>query len=68
MFKGNKATGLWYRILVTLRQQLFWAVASAIRNVFRSCFRKSGMSKCSIYQILENTSAVSVYNAWKERN
>jgi hypothetical protein len=29
MFKENKATGLYYEILVTLRQQLFWEVASA---------------------------------------
>jgi len=32
MFKENKTTGLYYEILVTLRQQLFWEVASAERN------------------------------------
>jgi len=39
MFKENKSTGFFYRILVTLRQQLFWEVASAIRNVFTSFFQ-----------------------------
>jgi len=42
MFKENKSTDFLYGILVTLRQQLFWEVASAIRNVFTSFFRKLG--------------------------
>jgi len=42
MFKENKTTGLYYEILVTLRQQLFWKVASAERNVFTSCFGSFG--------------------------
>jgi len=33
MLKENKTTGFFYKILVTLRQQLFWEVASAVRNV-----------------------------------
>jgi hypothetical protein len=38
--KDNKATVLFSMILVTLRQQVFWEFASALRNVFTSWFRK----------------------------
>jgi hypothetical protein len=40
MPKDDKATGILYTILVTLKQQQFWEVAWAIHNVFTSLFRK----------------------------
>jgi len=40
MFKENNSTGYSYKTVVTLRQQLFWEFASALRNVFKLFFRK----------------------------
>jgi len=40
MFKENNSIGFSYTTAVTLRQQLFWEFASALRNVFKSFFRK----------------------------
>jgi len=37
MFKDNKATDLFYKILVTLKQQIFLEVASTVRNVNLIC-------------------------------
>jgi hypothetical protein len=48
VFKDNKATAIFYRILVTLRHQLFWEVASAIRRYAHVTVPKIEMSNCSI--------------------
>jgi hypothetical protein len=58
MFKEKKTTGILYTILLTIRQQLFWEVASAIRNVFTSFFRKFICQNVAFNEFWKHTSGI----------